>query len=824
MDSTELGRTTLTSYYSEKGETPGRWVGSGLAALDMTAGSPVDETQMKALFGSGLHPNAEARLEALPHNASREQHREAQRLGLPFRVRRDVTWFQQEVAERCTIWATEHGLAVGDEVPVDVRAAIRDQLATDTFTARMGRAPSDLELSTQVAELSRNPNTACAGFDVTFSPVKSVSALWAIAPKHIAAQIEEAHNKAVEDALGYIEDQVLYSRRGAGGVRQVEVTGLLGTAFVHRDSRAGDPDLHTHVAIANKVHTLDGLWLAIDGRPLYAGKVSISEVYNTSLEAHLVQRLGLRFAAEPHRDPGKRGVREIVGVPPVLREAWSTRRSLIVARQAELAVQFQADHHRPPTPVEGLALAQQATLETREAKHEPRTIDEQRTTWRTQAETVLGPRGIDRMLHAVQAAAREPRQAVTPEWVTAVAGEIVEVMGTHRASWNQWHLHAEASRRARERAVSPQQATDLTEQLLTEALGLCVPVDTWVDPIQDPPQLRRTTGESMYATVGTKRYTSTAVLEAEQEIMAAAGLVDGRRASEADVSLALLRSTAGGVTLNAGQVRLVREMATSGRRLQLALAAAGSGKTTALAVLADTWREAGGNVVGLAPSAVAARQLADQTGHATTLAKLAWDLTHHRRDADNLIGPGSLVIVDEAGMADTPTLAQVIQYAIGRGASVRLIGDDQQLAAIGAGGILRDITTTHGSVQLNQIMRFHDPAEAAASLALRDGRPEALGYYLDHDRLHAGTVDTVLTNALTSWITDTAAGLDTLMLAGTRDQVTKRRVDLTECTWRAGGKLVGARVVDVGLVHARALRPTPRGNRSEREAWLNDKN
>ena len=65
------------------------------------------------------------------------------------------------------------------------------------------------------------------------------------------------------------------------------VTGLVATAFTHRDSRAGDPDLHTHVAVANKVQTLVGKWLSIDGRLLFKAKVSASETYNTALEHHL---------------------------------------------------------------------------------------------------------------------------------------------------------------------------------------------------------------------------------------------------------------------------------------------------------------------------------------------------------------------------------------------------------------------------------------------------------------------------------------------------------------------------------------------------------
>ena len=109
------------------------------------------------------------------------------------------------------------------------------------------------------------------------------------------------------------------------------------------------------------------------------------------------------------------------------------------------------------------------------------------------------------------------------------------------------------------------------------------------------------------------------------------------------------------------------------------------------------------------------------------------------------------MIIDEAGMADTPSLDTAVTYIIGRGGSVRLIGDDQQLAAIGAGGVLRDIATTHGAVRLTELHRFTDPAEAAATLALRDGRPEALGFYLDHQRIHVGDPTTITDQLFNAW-------------------------------------------------------------------------
>ncbi len=122
-------------------------------------------------------------------------------------------------------------------------------------------------------------------------------------------------------------------------------------------------------------------------------------------------------------------------------------------------------------------------------------------------------------------------------------------------------------------------------------------------------------------------------------------------------------------------------------------------------------------------------------------------------------------------MADTLTLDRVVHYVTALGGSVRLIGDDQQLAAIGAGGILRDIKHTHGALQLTELHRFTHPAEAAASLALRDGDPAALDFYLNHGRVHVGDLATTTQDAFTAWAADRAAGLDAIMLAPTRELV-----------------------------------------------------
>jgi ATP-dependent exoDNAse (exonuclease V) alpha subunit len=179
-------------------------------------------------------------------------------------------------------------------------------------------------------------------------------------------------------------------------------------------------------------------------------------------------------------------------------------------------------------------------------------------------------------------------------------------------------------------------------------------------------------------------------------------------------------------------------MCTSGARLQLAIAPAGAGKTTAPRALTLAWTQDGGQLLGLAPSAAAAAVLAEQTGIRTdTLAKLTWSLNHGELpDWTAAVEPSTLLIIDEAGMADTLTLDTAVQFAIGRRASVRLVGDDQQLAVIGAGGVLRDITHTHGALHLTQLHRFTNPAESS-SITRPPRRRSGGAQLLSRSRSHA---------------------------------------------------------------------------------------
>jgi hypothetical protein len=281
LDATEKGHLGLASYYNERGESPGIWVGSGLAGIDgLNPGDVVTAEQMRALFGAGLHPLAAQRQQQLqgPDLTVRD-YQAVTRLGAPFKIYQpDVSAFRVEVAKRVAALNHAPGSAGDGTVSVAERARIRTEVGREFFTTEHGRPPQDArELAAAIARYSRSRTQAVAGYDLTFSPVKSVSALWAVADLATAARIEGAHRAAVGDALRFIEQHAMFSRTGANGVRQVDVKGMVAAAFTHRDSRAGDPDLHTHVAVANKVQTLDGRWLSIDGRILFKATVAASE-------------------------------------------------------------------------------------------------------------------------------------------------------------------------------------------------------------------------------------------------------------------------------------------------------------------------------------------------------------------------------------------------------------------------------------------------------------------------------------------------------------------------------------------------------------------
>src|SRR5688500_18862453 len=252
LDATEKGHTGLASYYAERGESPGVWIGSGMDGIDgLAAGDPVTAEQMRALFGCGLHPLAELRQQHLEGpDLTDQDFQNVARLGAPFKiVDNDLRPFRVEVAKRIAALNTAIGWPADASTAAADRARVRTQVARELFRTEPGREPVNArELTAQIAKGSQPRTQTGAGYDLTFSPVKSVSTIWAVADSAVAAVIERAHQDAVKDALACIEKQALFTRTGPQGIRQVNVRGHVATAFTPRDSRPSDRDLSSTAA------------------------------------------------------------------------------------------------------------------------------------------------------------------------------------------------------------------------------------------------------------------------------------------------------------------------------------------------------------------------------------------------------------------------------------------------------------------------------------------------------------------------------------------------------------------------------------------------
>jgi DNA primase catalytic core len=599
-DATHRGHESLGDFYAARGESPGLWTGSGLSGLaGIDPGTHVSAAQMKALFGKGRHPNADAISAAMiiaghsPAHALR-----ASKLGLAFYSYDHKSPFQAEVTRRFAEHNKELGLVRGASIAADVRTRIRTGVAAEMFADWHGHPPKDpRELSGFIARSSRKAMTAVAGYDLTFSPVKSVSALWAIASPEVATQIQEAHQGAVANTLGWLERDAVFTAVGTHGVRTcVKVTGLIAAAFTHRDARSGDPDLHTHVAVSNKVQTLNGIWMALDGRALFKAIVAAGERYDTRIEAELAARLGVRFEPRPAAGTSKRAVREVVGVDPALNTYWSSRRADIVVRRAVLSAEFQVNHGRTPTTIELVRLARQATLETRPAKHSPRSYADQRATWRAQATQVMGESDTVEAMVAAAAGSRHPGrqvtmpgatdqpvtghaatgQAITGQWVGETAAHVVARVSVSRPAWQVWHVRAEAERAARAARVALADVDGAVDQVVAAALSPthAVPL-TSPAHMADPASARRRDGSSGHTVPGAARFTSRALMDTRANGVTAAQRTDGPATVVKATSAA---PAAEGVTLSPAAAQPTAPRATAGTGETLAGAPAGSDK------------------------------------------------------------------------------------------------------------------------------------------------------------------------------------------------------------------------------------------------------
>ncbi|REK78038.1 conjugal transfer protein TraA [Rhodococcus erythropolis] len=799
-DATESRKKDAVDYYNAKGTPAGQWWGKAAARVGVSVGDEVTERGMRSTFGRARTPDAEATMPARNAPFSEMAEWSARTaLGRPFSNFSSHDYIE-EVEERCSAYKQVRG-----EYPeTDVKNGIKFDVALLHLKRAKGdRAAlfSDAEVMTFVADSYRKMRQPVAGYDLVFTPMKSISLLWALGDPRVKAAVEEAHRQAVDEILGYIEDELTYTRRGEDGVRQIKAEGLLVARFDHWDNRAGDPNLHTHCAVLNRVYA-EEKWTTIDGRVFYRAAVSASERYNTRVADLVSRNLGVSFAPRADTPVGKQPVYEVEGIPLTLIEEFS-RRQAIVDRQEELAAEYATRFGRNPPKKVQYAQAQQATLDTRNAKNPPRSMDELRAEWDERARAIVVDVAPNELIAGTQTG-RDNRPVFGPDDLENLVRNVADDLSRKVGHWTIYTLRAEVERSVRAFSFADESAVSSYVDAATSELvaNHCVP--TFTEVYTAPEQLSECIEGGLVRLHQiertTMRYTSETVLAAEKFMRAKADTVN-ERTVDARIIRRQIRKVEKAVRkekkltsfqLGDDQVAMIEHFLTAGKDVAVAVGAAGAGKTTAATVIARAWEQTNGKVVALGPSARAAEVLGEEISvEGRTIADV---LTRARHHIPTGIESGDLLLVDEAGMASARDLADLTRIATGAGAVVRLLGDHQQLASVESGGVLRDLAERTDAPFLSKVHRFKTEGEAAASLTLRQGEATSLNWYESHNRIVDAMKHELPDKVFASYVTDIENDQEALMVAPTNDLVRELNVKAA-AYYRANGTVTGTGIV-----------------------------
>jgi conjugative relaxase-like TrwC/TraI family protein len=566
-----------------------------------------------------------------------------------------------------------------------------------------GRHPDTGELLGRV-----HGRNAVPAFDVVLRPTKSVSILYGLGDPAAGRAVLAAHHAGVWEAVAYLDAQV-GTRRGHGGVQHVSGQGLLAVGFDHRTSREGDPLLHTHLVVANRVQGPDGRWTALDGRDLYRHRLAADAIYRASYQRELVRTLGVEWtAADAH------GNRELQGMPEELVRAFSKR-----ADQIDLEVERLQGSGRERTP----RLVKWAVHATRKAKQHERP-DTLYGRWRTEA----AERGTD------------------PDTLMR------EVSGRTPDRDQDRTLSEDATGRLFDRLAGPDgltaQASTFARQDVLAALGgeLAGAARADLEELTDRFLTERAVAVVAERALEERRWSTPDLLGVEQRLVAAAS--DRAGEQTAVVSHAAVRATlaAHPTAARTAQAGMVRDLLRGGQGVALVVGRAGTGKTFALGVARHAWQLDGYRPLATAPTGIATVSLeAEGFEEVATVDRLLVDLDRgHER-----LGGRTVLVVDEAGMAGSRKLARLLEHAQQAHAKVVLVGDDRQLAAIDAGGGFRALRLRLGASELVENRRQRHAWEREALELVRSGLvEEAVAAYREHQRVVVAESKTAATLAL----------------------------------------------------------------------------
>jgi len=579
---------------------------------------------------------------------------------------------------------------------------------------------------------------AVPGFDLTFSAPKSVSLTWGLGGPEVAAEVVQAHQRSVEAALGYLQREACWTRRGAGGSEFVHGNGFLAAAYRHRSSRNGDPQLHTHVLIANATKGPDGKWTRLYHPAIYEHAKTASYLYEANLRHELSRRLGVGWQEV------RKGIAEIEGFRDEWLKAFSTRRAEILEAVG---------------PDASVRARQVATLTTRHVKERELTPETLRESWQERATEF----GLDRRA------------------IAATLGKEVQLTTQLSLDRLDRQVTAHASHFDRRDAV----------QAVADLLPNGAPAGE-VESVADAFLASDLIVHVAESAKG-ERFTTKRIWELEREAIETAR----RMASEARGlagELIAARVIQNRPTLKADQREMVERLLAGREGIVVVIGEAGTGKSFATVAAAEGWAQAGYELRAVAPTWRAANVLREEGLEATTVAGLLRDLDRGKCD----LSAQSALLVDEAAMVGSEDLASLIRHADSAQAKLVLIGDPEQLGSIDAGGLFAAIADRSEPISLHEVIRHNHDLDREAAKRIREGAGrDALALYRSADRITVAPDAEARREAMVEdWWRSHSQGDDALMVAKRNAEVERLNATARELL-RAEGHL-GNEEIEVG--------------------------
>ncbi len=530
-----------------------------------------------------------------------------------------------------------------------------------------------------------------AGWDLTFSAPKSVSAVWAVGEQNLQQQIQQAHDHAVQQAMEYLQAEgCIAARRGKGG-QNLENAKLVAAVFQHGTSREQDPQLHNHVFVMNLAQRQDGTWGAIQSKEFFKRKIEVGTFYRVALAEKLVE---MGFTIERDKKSFN-----IVGVPESLVKQWSKRRVQVLEKMAE---------HSGTSA----KLAEKATLTTRQAKQK---IEQ----------------GVLQ--------ARWQQEATKHEFTPEKINEIRKLKAEPRTMPDSEQLWQEITQNR-----STVSKTQLKTAIYESAQGVLSTDEAqryYIDLLKHEHTIILTDKKDNL------RFTSRAMWELEKSIIDQSQRRQDENHQVSEKSLQAAHDAA--PNLSDEQQKMMKHI-TGREGVTVVEGMAGTGKSYALNAARVAFEADGKKVIGAALAGKAAAGLQESAGiESQTLHSLLAELDKGKKQLD----ANTVLVIDEAGMIGSRQIKRLLDYAKQAQTKIVLVGDSKQLQPIDAGASFRGLSCELGATSLINIRRQQeDWARQAVTLFSVGEAGLALKMYKERDLLKSGkTHDDTIKTLIHDW-------------------------------------------------------------------------